>query len=25
LLDGRSCPACPAGTMRFTGEWEDAV
>ena len=24
-LDGVPCPACPAGTMRFTGEWEDAV
>lgn len=25
LLDGVSCPACPTGTLRFTGEWEDAV
>jgi hypothetical protein len=24
-LDGAPCPACPRGTLRFTGEWEDAV
>jgi hypothetical protein len=24
-LDGEPCPACDRGTLRFTGEWEDAV
>lgn len=24
-LDGQPCSACSGGTMRFTGEWEDAV
>ncbi len=24
-LDGCACPACAGGTLRFTGEWEDAV
>lgn len=24
-LEGQSCPSCPDGTLRFTGEWEDAV
>lgn len=24
-LNGQLCPACPTGTLRFTGEWEDAV
>jgi hypothetical protein len=24
-LDGQACPVCPAGVLRFTGEWEDAL
>lgn len=24
-LDGVPCPQCGRGTLRFTGEWEDAV
>lgn len=23
--DGERCPSCDGGTLRFTGEWEDAV